>query len=186
MKLQRLDAFALPKNFRGRPAIFVQLWWVVHSLFFRNSPQVAYGFRRCLLRIFGAKIGRRVIIRPSAVFTYPWKIEIGDHAWIGDDVVLYSLAKITIGPHAVISQRSYLCGGDHDYTDPSFPIRGKEINIGEQAWIAADVFIAPGVTVGAGTVIGARSSVFSDMPEAMVCVGYPCKPLKKRQRWPQI
>ena len=178
--LQDLSRFRLPHEFRGRSALTVQLWWLVQSAFFHTSPQIAYGFRRWLLRCFGAKIGKNVIIRPSVRVTYPWKVSIGDYAWIGDDVVLYSLGDIVIGAHAVISQSSYLCTGDHDYTEVDFPIRARQITIEDQAWIAANVFIAPGVTIGTGAVIGARSSVFNDMPAGMVCMGTPAKPIGQR------
>jgi putative colanic acid biosynthesis acetyltransferase WcaF len=177
---QKLSSFKLPLGFRGRSAIVVQLWWFVQATFFSCSPQFAYGFRRWLLRCFGSSVGSEVIIRPTVIVTYPWKVSIGDNAWIGDDVVLYSLGEIQIGANAVVSQRSYLCAGDHDYTEPDFPIRAFKITIGEQAWVAADVFVAPGVTIGAGAVIGARSSVFKDMPPGMVCFGYPAKPVKPR------
>ena len=93
-KLQRLDRFAIPRGFRGRSIFWVQSWWLVQSTVFRWSPQFAYGLRRTLLRIFGAKIGVGVIIRPSVTVTYPWKVSICDHSWIGDDVVLYSLGEI--------------------------------------------------------------------------------------------
>ncbi|WP_281416158.1 putative colanic acid biosynthesis acetyltransferase [Collimonas antrihumi] len=178
--MQDLSRFKLPPNFRGRSAFAVQLWWFVQAIFFHTSPQFAYGFRRWLLRCFGAQVGKHTVIRPSVTVTYPWKVKIGDHAWIGDNVVLYSLGEIDIGPHAVVSQSSYLCAADHDYAQVDFPIRARKITIGEQAWVAADVFIAPGVTIGAGAVIGARSSVFRDMPAGMVCLGYPAKPVKPR------
>lgn len=158
------------------------MWWLAQTVFFRTSPQFAYGFRRWLLRCFGAQVGRHVVIRPSVTVTYPWKVKIGDYAWIGDDVVLYSLGEIYIGPHAVVSQSSYLCAGDHDYAQPDFPIRARKITIGEQAWVAAGVFIAPGVTIGKGAVIGARSSVFGDMPAGKVCFGSPAKPIKQREK----
>lgn len=182
MKYQDLSAFVLPSDFRGRSAFVVQLWWAVQATLFKGSPQFAYGFRRFLLRIFGARVGRGVIIRPSVTVTYPWKVSIGDFAWVGDDVVLYSLGEIEIGMNAVVSQRSYLCTGDHDYTQVDFPIRGRKITIGDQAWVAADVFVAPDVLIGAGSVIGARSTVLSDMPPGMVCAGYPAKPLRPRLR----
>lgn len=179
-KFQRLNLFRIPPDFRGRSAVAVQLWWLVQATLFHGSPQFAYGFRRWLLRCFGARVGQGVVIRPSVTITYPWKVSIGDHAWVGDDVVLYSLGEIEIGAHAVVSQSSYLCTGDHDYTQPDFPIRARKITIGAEAWVAADVFVAPGVCIGPGAVIGARSSVFADMPAGMVCLGYPCKPVKAR------
>src|SRR5690242_2104389 len=92
--IQDLSRFRMPPGFRGRGAIIVQIWWLVQAVFFGLSPQIAYGWRRWLLRLFGAQIGRRVLIRPSARVTYPWKVKIGDNAWIGDHVVLYSLGEI--------------------------------------------------------------------------------------------
>jgi putative colanic acid biosynthesis acetyltransferase WcaF len=180
--VQDLSTFKMPPGFRGRPGWYVQLWWIVQASLFRWSPQFAYAYRAWLLRLFGAKIGKKVVIRPTATITYPWKVDIGDYAWVGDDVVLYSLGPITIGQHTVVSQRSYLCAGDHDYTLPDFPIRGEAIHIGEQCWIAADTYIAPGIKIGAQTLVGARSSIFADLPAGMVCLGTPCKAVKKRAR----
>lgn len=141
-----------------------------------------YGWRRWLLRRFGARIGKGVLLRPSASITYPWKLTIGDHAWGDDDVVLYTLGEITIGAHAVVSQRSYLCTGSHDYTRPTFDIFAKPIAIGAQAWLATDVFVAPGVEIGAGTVVGARSSVFKSLPAGVVASGSPAKVVRARER----
>lgn len=180
--MQNLERFYLPINFRGRSAVVVQLWWVVQGTLFACSPQFMYGWRRWLLRLFGAKIGKGVLLRSSVKMTYPWKVSIGNFSWIGDDVVLYSLGEIEIGANAVVSQRSYLCAASHDYTKPDFPIYANKVCIGPQAWLATDVFVAPGVTVGQGAVIGARSSVFQDLPSMMVCVGSPAKPIKPRLR----
>ena len=179
-RVQDLKSFKLPANFRGRSSFFVQLWWLVQATLFRGSPQLLYGFRRGLLRMFGADIGKGVIIRPSATLTYPWKVKIGDYSWIGDDVVLYSFAEITIGRHVVISQKSYLCAGTHEYRKSSFDILSSPINIEDEAWVAADVFVAPGVTIGKGAVVGSRSSVFGNLPEMMICVGSPARPVHRR------
>jgi putative colanic acid biosynthesis acetyltransferase WcaF len=180
LRYQDLSSFRLPPGFRGRPGWVVQVWWLVQWFLFRPSPQVLYGFRRFLLRLFGARIGSHVLIRPTAQVTYPWKVSIGDHAWIGDEVVLYSLAEITIGAHSVVSQRTYLCAASHDTTRTSFDITASPIHIGEQVWLATDVFVAPGVTIGEGTVVGARSSVFHDLPAGMVCLGSPARPIRPR------
>jgi len=181
LKYQDLSKFTMPPNFRKASAIKVQLWWLVQASLFKWSPQIAYGFRNFLLRLFGAKIGKSVVIRPTVTVTYPWSVTIGDYAWIGDDVVLYSLGEIHIGNHAVVSQRSYLCTGDHDHTQIDFPIRGHKIVVGDEAWVATDVYIAPNVTIGHGAVIGARSSVFKNMPGGYICLGSPCKPIKLRE-----
>jgi putative colanic acid biosynthesis acetyltransferase WcaF len=159
----------------------VQLWWIVEATLFGLSPQIAYGWRRWLLRLFGARVGTGVQVRASARVTYPWKVEIGDHAWIGDEVVLYSLGEIVIGSNTVISQRCYLCTGNHDFSRPDFPIYAKSVRIGAEAWLATDVFVAPGVSVGQGTVVGARSSVFKDLPAMMICHGSPARPVRPRE-----
>ena len=178
--VQDLRAFKLPRGFRGRSPIIVQLWWIVDALFFQTSPQFMYSWRRSLLRAFGATIGRGVLIRPSARITYPWKVSIGDYSWIGDESVLYSLGQITIGANVSISHRVYLCTGSHDYRTPSFPIYASPIVIHDEAWLANDVFVGPGVQVGRGCVVAARSSAFSDLPAMMVCAGTPAIPKKPR------
>ena len=180
MSVQDLSKFRMPPGFRGRSALAVQLWWLVQATLFRWSPQFMYGWRRAILRFFGAKVGQGVIIRPSVTVTYPWKVQIGDHAWVGDDVVLYSLGEISIGRNAVVSQGSYLCAGTHDYQSPAFDILSKPVVVEDEAWVATDVFVAPGVTVGRGAVVGARSSVFTDLPAMMLCVGSPAKPVRPR------
>lgn len=178
---QRLAAFRLPDGFRGRPATVVQLWWVVQATLFAMSPQFMYGWRRFLLRLFGAKLGKGVLIRPTVRVTYPWKITIGDMSWIGDYSELYSLGEIKIGDDVVISQHSYLCAAAHDFTKTSFDIFDKKIVIEDQVWLAYNVFVAPGVTIGRGAVVGARSSVFQDIPTGMVCYGSPAKIVRPRQ-----
>ncbi len=179
-RYQDLSRFSVPPGFRGRNALWVQLWWVVQDTLFAWSPQIGYRFRVALLRLFGAKIGKNVLIRASARITYPWKLEIGDHVWIGDDTVLYNLAEIHIGDHVALAHRVYLCTGLHDIGRATFDIGAKPIRLEEQVWLPNDVFVAPGVTIGAGSVIGARSSVFHDMPAGMICHGSPCRPVKPR------
>ena len=178
--IQALNTFKLPKIFRGKNAFIVQLWWLVQGLFFKTSPQFLYGWRRFLLRSFGAQIGKNVIIRPSAQITYPWKVKIGDYSWIGDDVVLYSLGEIEVGANTVISQRSYICTGSHDYNKRDFPIYAKKITIEEGCWLATDVFVAPGLKIEKGTVVGARSSVFNNLKPFSVYAGSPAKFIRKR------
>jgi putative colanic acid biosynthesis acetyltransferase WcaF len=179
-RYQELNKFHLPKGFRGRPGFVVQLWWLADSLFFHPSPQIFYGWRRFLLRLFGAKIGKKVMIRPSAKITYPWKLSIGDYSWIGDDVCLYSLGEIHIGKNSVISQKSYLAAASHDYNSESFDIFSRTIVIEDEVWVATDVFIGPGTTIGKGAVIGARSTVLKSLEGGFVYAGNPVRQIKKR------
>jgi putative colanic acid biosynthesis acetyltransferase WcaF len=166
---------------RGRPGWYVLLWWLVQGVTFPLTPHPFNSVRCVLLRLFGARIGKRVLIRPTARFTYPWKVQIGDDCWIGDDVVFYSLDRIQVGEHCVISQKTYLCTGSHDSQDPNFGLVTAPIAIGNGVWIATDCFVAAGVQIGANALVGARSSVFSSLPAQQVCWGTPCRPRYLRQ-----
>ena len=177
---QELKSFQLPKGFRGKSKLKVQLWWIIQGTLIRFSPQFMYRWRRTIIRLFGAKIGKNVLIRPSAKILYPWNLTIGDWSWIGDNVELYNMAQISIGNNCVISQKSYLCTGTHNYKKSTFDIYAKPIVIEDEVWIASDVFIAPGITVGKRSVVSYRSTVTKDLPPEMVCYGNPAKAIKPR------
>ena len=177
---QELTKFKMPKDFRGKPIIIVQIWRITQSVIFRFSPRFLNCWRRFLLRLFGANIGKKVLIRPSAKILYPWKLNIADYSWIGDDVNIYNMANVNIGKNVVISQNSYLCTGSHDYTNTAFRIFAEPIEIEDEVWIATDVFIAPNVKIGHGTVVGYRSVVTKNLPPKMICIGSPAKPIKSR------
>ncbi|GGG21665.1 WcaF family extracellular polysaccharide biosynthesis acetyltransferase [Paenibacillus abyssi] len=176
----RLDLYQQTEYSRGRSGIVILLWWFIQGTLFRFSLHNMYRWRSWLLKKFGAQIGRGVLIRATAKFTYPWKVKIGDHSWIGDNVQFYSLDEIIIGNHCVISQNTYLCTGSHKIDDPSFALSINPIVIKDGAWIASDVFVYPGVTVNEMGVAGARSTVTKDIPYNEIHVGYPAKFLKKR------
>ena len=161
---------------RGRPGWYILLWWLVQAIAFPLTPHPLNEIRCLLLRLFGAHIGKNVIIRPTVRITYPWRVDVGDYSWIGDNVVLYSLDHVRIGPQCVISQNSYLCTGSHDWQDPAFGLKTAPIAIGTGVWIAADCFIGLGVRIGANAVIGVRSTVLTDIPSAQVSWGTPCRP----------
>ena len=179
-KFQDLSRSRVPPDFRGRSPWIVQLWWIVQDTLFRWSPQVCYGWRSSLLRLFGARLGSNVKIRSTTRVTYPWKLVAEDNVWVGDDCVLYNLGPITLGSNVALAHRVYLCTGLHDYTRIDFPISAKPIVIEDEVWLTNDVFVAPGVTIGRGSVVGARSSVFHNLPEGMICYGTPAEPSKPR------
>jgi putative colanic acid biosynthesis acetyltransferase WcaF len=83
----------------------------IRCLIRTSTPQVFYAWRRFALRLFGARIGKDVLIRPGVRVTYPWKLVVGDNCWIGDGVRLYNIDEITLGDHTVVSQDAYLCSG---------------------------------------------------------------------------
>ena len=139
------------------------------------------GLKTGLLRLFGAKIGKGVVIRSSCEVYYPWNLEIGDHCWVGYGTNLYNLVPIRLGNNVCVSQESFLCTGSHDATDPYMGLIVGEIEIRDGAWVCASCFVQPGVIIGEGSVIAPGSVVTADVPPMKICGGIPCKPMQDRK-----
>src|SRR3954451_12465575 len=154
--------------------------WTLAQPLFRFSPRPCFGWRRFLLRCFGARIGRHAHIYRTVTISLPWNLEVGDYAAIGDHVFIYNLGQINIGARATISHRAHLCAGTHDYTKADFPLLRPPITIGEQAWVCADAFIGPGVTVGEGSIVAARAVAIKNVDPWSIVGGNPAKFIKRR------
>jgi putative colanic acid biosynthesis acetyltransferase WcaF len=156
------------------------LWGFAKPLF-RFSPRSCFGWRRFLLRCFGAKIGNDVHVYSSATIYFPWNLEAGDESAIGEYAFIYNLGRVTIGARATISHRAHLCAGTHDYTKSDFPLLRLPIVIGAQAWICADAFVGPGVTIGEGAIVGAAAVATKDVKPWMIVAGNPAQLIKGRE-----
>ncbi len=151
----------------------LRLLWILALPFFRFSPRPMWAFRRFLLRLFGASVGRQVHVYPTVHVTIPWNIRVGDFSAIGNEAILYALGPIDIGSGVTVSQYAHLCAGTHDHLDPTMPLMKVPIRIGDGAWICADAFIGPGVTVGRAAIVGARAVAMKDVPDNAIVVGNP-------------
>lgn len=181
MDLSRFSGSDLDRGAsRGKEAC----WRLLHSWLFEFSALPVSGVRCWLLRRFGARVGRGVVIKPRAKITFPWRLSLGDHVWLGEEAWVLNLAPVTVGSHVCISQRAFLCTGSHDWSDPGFRLMCKPIVIDDGAWVCANAFIGPGVTIGRNAVITAGSVVTRDMPANMVCSGNPCQPVRPRHSRP--
>jgi len=149
---------------RGAPRWKEALWVAVRCLFFQNPLPWPSAWRAGLLRAFGAKIGVGAVIRANVNISQPWRLTLGDHVWIGEDVGILSLAQVSIGSNVCISQRAYLCTGSHDFRREDFALKVAPITVGDGSWIAAMSFIGPGVEIGPGAVVSAGSVVFKNVP----------------------
>jgi putative colanic acid biosynthesis acetyltransferase WcaF len=130
-------------------------WWVCRSLVFAPWLPVPSVIKVAVLRFFGAKVGCGVVIRSRVNITMPWRLEIGDHVWIGDEVFILSLDRVRIRSNTCISQRAFLCTGSHDFRREGFDLITRPIEIGASCWIAACAFVGPGAVVPAGTLVKA-------------------------------
>jgi putative colanic acid biosynthesis acetyltransferase WcaF len=181
----RQDLFdGSPDLDRGRPRWVESAWYLLKCVFFLSALPWPTALKCGLLRRFGAKIGIGVYIKPRVNIHFPWKLEIGDYSWIGEEVFLLNLEPIVIGSHCCISQRAFLCTGNHDFTEPSMPYRNRRILVEDGAWIGAQAFVGPGVVIGGEAVIAAGSVVTRDQPREMRCAGNPCVAIGARWREP--
>ncbi|WP_103019788.1 putative colanic acid biosynthesis acetyltransferase [Salinibacter altiplanensis] len=155
--------------------------WMIGQYAFRWSPRTAFGWRRFVLRLFGATVGTEVHIYNTATIYYPWNLTIGDWSSIGEDALVYNLGPVTVGERVTVSQRAHLCAGTHDHRDPAMPLLKPPITVGDQAWVCADAFVGPGVTVGEGAVVGARAVAVNDVDDWTIAGGNPARPLKERK-----
>ena len=155
--------------------------WGVGKWLFRCSPRPCFGWRRFVLRCFGAKIGRHVHTYSSTRIYFPWNLTVGEWSALGENSLVYNLGPVTIGQKVTISHGAHLCAGSHDYRKPDLPLLKPPITIGDQVWICADAFVGPGVTVGEGAVVGARAVAIKDVAPWTVVAGNPAQPIKKRE-----
>lgn len=167
-------------NFSIRHKALRAVWGVVWLVLASWTPPPMNGWRRALLRAFGAQIANSVVVRRGAKIWYPPNLRMLPHSVMADGVICYNMAPITIGENSIVSQRAVLCGGTHDFTLASNPLQVRPIEIGANVWIASEAFIGPGVTVPEGCVIGARAVVFGRLEPWTVYAGNPAQPVKRR------
>jgi putative colanic acid biosynthesis acetyltransferase WcaF len=163
---------------RGAPRWKEAAWYVVKAVFFLSIVPWPSSLRVALLRAFGATVGERVVIRSRVHITFPWRLNLGDDVWIGEEALLLTLASITIESDVCISHRAFLCTGSHNFRRETFDLITRPITIRRSCWIAATAFIAPGVEVGEGSLVSAGSVVLDSVPPRTIVRGNPAVAVK--------
>ena len=181
--MDRVDLSAFNNSWYnpGRGFLIRTLWHFVNALFLQNPLNPSSKLKIIFLRLFGAKIGEGVVLKPSINVKYPWKLEIGDYSWIGENSWLDSLAPITIGSNACISQGVYFCTGNHDWADPAFGLIVKPIAVEDGAWTGARSTVLPGVTIKSHSIVAAGSVIAKDTDPYSIYVGNPAVKVKERK-----
>ena len=156
------------------------LWNITWLVLASWTPAPFHGWRRFLLRCFGARIGAGVRVYGSARIWLPANLEMERLSWLGPGVRCYNQGAISIGERTVISQNAHLCASSHDVNDYYFQLILKPICIKANAWIAADAFVGPGVTVGEGAVLGARGVAIRDLEAWTIYRGNPAEVVRRR------
>jgi putative colanic acid biosynthesis acetyltransferase WcaF len=174
-----IDAARAARPYTAREYAGRALWSLATPLF-RFSPRICYGWRRWMLRAFGASVGSGVRIHPAARIAIPWMLAIGDQASVGDRALIYNLGMVRIGARATLSHLAHACAGSHDYQDRRLPLQRLPIEIGADAWICSQAFVGPGVVVGEGAVVAAGAVVTAAVAPWTVVGGNPARMLKAR------
>ena len=182
MKKVRLDLFNSQLGLdRGASKVKEMLWYVIKVVFFLSAIPYPSKFKVFLLKAFGAKVGKGLVIKPRVNIHFPWKLVVGDNVWIGEEVFFLNFELLTIGNNVCISQKVFVCGGNHDYKDPTMPYRNGVIVLEDGSWVGAASFVGPNVKIGINTIVSDGSIVTKSLPENGVFSGNP--PQLVKERW---
>jgi len=177
----RLDRYRNVDFDRGRSALTEALWLLCEALLV-SSWIPGSRHRVWLLRLFGARIGRGVVIKPRVQVKFPWRLNVGDYSWLGEGVWVDNLAQVTVGRHCSISQGAYLCTGTHDWSKEGFDFDARPIVLEDKVWLCAKSCVGPGVTVREGAVLTMGSFAAHELAAWHVYQGVPARPVRERKR----
>lgn len=170
----KLDSFESSLGLdRGASKFKEIVWYIVKWMIFLSAFPFSSSLKAKILRLFGANVGSRLVIKPRVNIHFPWKLTIGDNVWIGEETFLLNFELLTIGNNVCISQRAFLCGGNHDYRDPAMKYRNGPITLNDGCWVGASVFVGPDVVIGIDSVIAAGSIITKSVPENRIFRGNP-------------
>jgi putative colanic acid biosynthesis acetyltransferase WcaF len=159
----------------------VILWYFTNIFFLINPLFPINSIKIFLLKMFGARIGKGVVLKPSINIKYPWLLEIGNYVWIGENVWIDNLAKITIGDNVCISQGAMLLCGNHNYKKSTFDLIIDEICIKQGAWIGAKSIVCPGVTLNSHSILAVGSVANKDLEAYSIYQGNPAVKVRDRK-----
>jgi len=161
--------------------ILIFLWYFINIIFFINPLQPFSFIKVFLLKCFGAKVGHGVLIKPAVNIKYPWLLEIGNNVWIGEDVWIDNLAKVTIGNNVCLSQGAMLLCGNHNYKSTSFDLIVREITIEDGSWVGAKSIVCPGVILKSHAILSVGSVANHNLETNGIYQGNPAILIRERR-----
>jgi putative colanic acid biosynthesis acetyltransferase WcaF len=176
-----LSAYGTGEYHPGAGLLKRVFWYFTNALFFLNPLCTSYRVKRCLLRLFGAKLGRAVVIKPGVNIKYPWHLEVGDYTWIGERAWIDNLTRVSVGSHACLSQGTILLCGNHDYGKRGFDLMVKPVTLGDGAWIGAASIVGPGTEMGSHAVVTAGSVASGKLEPYGIYRGNPAVKIRERE-----
>lgn len=175
-----LSKFTAGNFDKGASKFKIVLWYFVNCLFIRPSFIPFMGPKVILLRLFGARIGKNLVLKPGVLIKSPWNLVVGNNCWIGENVWIDNLDKVSIGNNVCISQGALMLTGNHDYTLSHMPYRNAPIYINDGAWVGAKAVVCPGVTINTNAILTVGSIATHNMASNGIYQGNPAKQVRKR------
>ncbi len=165
---------------RGRSRYVELLWILIGAPILASRVMLSASVRSAILRLFGAKIGKQMYMKPGVRVKFPWYLTVGDYCWIGEDVWIDNLAPVSIGSHVCVSQGAYLCTGNHDWSKPNLKLFTRPITLERGCWVGARTLVGPGVTVKEGAILTAGGVATKDLQAFGIYSGNPAVFVKRR------
>lgn len=156
-------------------------WYFTNRCFFLAGWNISSTLKVFLLRLFGARVGHKVVIKPGLNIKYPWKLRIGNHTWLGECIWIDNLAEVSIGDHVTVSQGALLLTGNHNYRKSTFDLTVAPIVLEDGVWIGAKSVVCPGVTCASHSILTVGSIATKNLSEYTIYQGNPAQPVKKRE-----
>jgi len=176
-----LSAFQVG-DYKAGPTWKILLWYFFNYYFLHSAIPWPYGMKRLVLRAFGAKVGKGVVIKTRVRVKNPWRLSIGDHCWIGEDVWIDNLEDVAIGNHVCLSQGAMLLTGNHDYTVSSFPYRLGKIVLEDGVWIGARSVVCPGIVCRSHAILTVNSVATKELEAQKIYAGNPARFIRERYK----
>jgi putative colanic acid biosynthesis acetyltransferase WcaF len=167
-------------TYKAGPKWKVLSWYFVNYYIMNSAFPWPMSLKSRLLRLFGAKVGKGLVIKTKVRIKNPWRLTIGDHCWIGESVWIDNLEDVHIGNHVCVSQGALLLTGNHDYTQADFPYRLGKIRLGDGVWIGAGSIVCPGVSCGSHAILTVKSVATRDLEPWQIYAGNPATFVRKR------
>ena len=155
-------------------------WYFTNIFFFKNSLNISSGLKVFLLKLFGARIGKGVVIKPSVNIKYPWKLQVGNNSWIGEEAWIDNLSDVVIGESVTLSQAAMILTGSHDYTKQTFDFISLPVVLQDGVWIGAKAVVYGGVTCYSHSVLGINAVAETDLKAYIIYKGNPAVPVISR------
>ena len=165
----------------GKNALIRLVWYVINALLINSYILPISSIKRTLLRLFGAKIGKGVVLKPKVNIKYPWKLSIGDYTWIGEKVWIDNLDQVTIGKNCCLSQEAMLLCGNHNYSKTSFDLIVQPITLKDGSWVGAKAVVCPGVTLNENAILAVGSIATKNLDSNSIFQGNPATKVKDRK-----